>query len=667
VDAFVHPRLISASTRIPPRHTNSVIRRPDNEQKLTTSVVLLQHPVGGGGAVRGEVLPTRDDEEPQHDRPRHRSRHIPQTPTIAQSFASFVKYCVQMQRSAAAAVVLPSPAAILRRRRSRRRQEHAAADRQVTSSSSSAHQPPPPANDGVDDISFSSSSSSSSPPSLSIISTIRQWNQQRKALVDLANYRRHIVLPSFAALIIGALLVSVIPHYEARCIQLVATLHPQRADLLRAIGGLLLTSTLAALFTGLRGSLFWMAGSRANYHVRVRLHENLLYQEAAFFDTTETGTLLSRLNSDVNKIGQVISYHVNVVCRQLAQFLFGSIYLIRISPRLSLFAGLGIALVGLTSAVYGKFNRECAGVVQDTFAKATTVAETSFRLSETIRFLDGRRAQSAAYERAQRRALQLEEIQAWGYGTHKLVSDALQAILHGALLFMCWSYGRTTGLPADQLTTFLFYTHFVLESSNEVGDQWAKIQGAVGASQSVFALLRRTPALQDDDERMEEEKAGTGGAGVESSTTTLTTTMTATTTTTQSNDVFMATRANGMVKTTSDDDVAVTATAATATTTPSKPLATESDRRRKHYSARQQWRCCFYCCGGSCQWRHIQGGSTASRCSPDRLYHSPSQRRCCCCGQWRPSSRNNGNRRRPDPDQRDVAVRRHGPSRVARH
>jgi len=43
----------------------------------------------------------------------------------------------------------------------------------------------------------------------------------------------------------------------------------------------------------------------------------------------------------------------------------------------------------------------------------------------------------------------------------------------------------------------MFYTNFVLESSNEVGDQWAKIQSAVGASTSVFDLIRRIPAIRD--------------------------------------------------------------------------------------------------------------------------------------------------------------------------
>lgn len=199
----------------------------------------------------------------------------------------------------------------------------------------------------------------------------------------------------------------------------------------------------------------------------------------------------------MNKIGQVISYHVNVVFRQFAQFVFGSMYLIKISPNLSLWAFAGILLVAWLSAVYGDFARDLAVQVQDTFADATAVAETSFSMSETIRAFDGAEIESEKFEAAQSKALNLEEVQAWAYGTHKFLSDTLQTILQVGLLVACWGVGRTGGLPAAELTTFMFYTNFVLESSNEVGDQWAKIQQAVGASTSVFDLIKRAPAVRD--------------------------------------------------------------------------------------------------------------------------------------------------------------------------
>lgn len=356
--------------------------------------------------------------------------------------------------------------------------------------------------------------------SLSLRDRFRLINDQRRNLSKLAGYDAPMIVPSFTFLILGALMLSVIPKYYSDCIQCVVSNEVSRSRVVRALVGLTVSSTLAAIFTGLRGSLFWIAGeswcvcfqndcsffllmsmsrkgARANYNVRIKLHRNLLLQEAAFFDSNEVGYLLSRLNNDVNKIGNVISFHINIVSRQFAQFVFGSIYLVRISPSLSAWTFAGIGLVAWVAAIYGDFARDLSQRVQDSYADASAVAETSFSMSETIRAFDGVRDESVRFETAQNRALELEEVEAWGYGTHKFVSDTLQAILQVALLFACWSIGRAGGIPSSKLMTFIMYANYVLESSNEVGDQWAKIQGAVGASSSVFDLIRRIPTVRD--------------------------------------------------------------------------------------------------------------------------------------------------------------------------
>jgi ABC-type multidrug transport system fused ATPase/permease subunit len=160
----------------------------------------------------------------------------------------------------------------------------------------------------------------------------------------------------------------------------------------------------------------------------------------------------------------------------------------------------GISLVAIVSMLYGDFTRVLAEKVQELFAVSSALAETSFSMSETVRAFDGVPTETKKYEGSQYDALQLEEVQAWAYGTHKFISDTLQSALQCLLLFCCWKIGRTGSLPAAKLTSFLFYTNFVLESSNEVGDQWAKIQAAVGASTNVFDLISRVPAVKDPDQ-----------------------------------------------------------------------------------------------------------------------------------------------------------------------
>lgn len=98
------------------------------------------------------------------------------------------------------------------------------------------------------------------PPKQGFRANWKALNEQRRNLAKLAGYNAPIIIPSFTFLLLGALTTSVIPQFYSECIQCVATLDPSRAKCMRALAGLAITSTLGALFTGMRGSLFWVAG-----------------------------------------------------------------------------------------------------------------------------------------------------------------------------------------------------------------------------------------------------------------------------------------------------------------------------------------------------------------------------------------------------------------------
>jgi hypothetical protein len=88
----------------------------------------------------------------------------------------------------------------------------------------------------------------------------KKLNEQRQNIMSLAGYTSEIVTPSFLFLFLGALMTSVVPSYYSKCIHCVSTLASTRGQLVEALVGLGVSSIFAALFTGLRGSLFWIGG-----------------------------------------------------------------------------------------------------------------------------------------------------------------------------------------------------------------------------------------------------------------------------------------------------------------------------------------------------------------------------------------------------------------------
>lgn len=91
--------------------------------------------------------------------------------------------------------------------------------------------------------------------------TMANLNNARKELIHLVGYDAKLLVPCFGFAIMAAFMNSIIPHYYSMCVNCLANaLSTSRQDLIKAMTGLAVSSTLCALFTGLRGALFWLAG-----------------------------------------------------------------------------------------------------------------------------------------------------------------------------------------------------------------------------------------------------------------------------------------------------------------------------------------------------------------------------------------------------------------------
>jgi hypothetical protein len=105
----------------------------------------------------------------------------------------------------------------------------------------------------------------------------KKLDEQRRNVMTLAGYTPSLVVPSFLFLFLGALMTSIVPSYYSKCIQCVSTLTTSKSQLVEAMVGLGVSSTLAALFTGLRGSLFWIGGK---YLVKEQHQESRLMKSS---------------------------------------------------------------------------------------------------------------------------------------------------------------------------------------------------------------------------------------------------------------------------------------------------------------------------------------------------------------------------------------------------
>ncbi|CAM9443114.1 unnamed protein product, partial [Ectocarpus sp. 8 AP-2014] len=286
----------------------------------------------------------------------------------------------------------------------------------------------------------------------------------------LVRSQRGVLLASIVTLVLAAACEVAVPHYSSRALNAAAFAN-DRVEFARSLQGMVAYSLLASVFTGLRGACFWLAGTHVVAKVRFDLLSSLLKQDISFHDSNETGALTSRLASDTAKISNVVSFHVNILCRQVIQAVGGLGYLYMLERQLACVALVGLVFVGAITTAYGRFSRRISAKVQTALAEAGSVAEQSLSLIRVVRAHANEQHERRRYGGKIGDSVELQETQGIAYGVARVVIGWSQAILLGAVLLLGAGRvfdGRMTG---QQLTTFVFYTQFVTSASFDVGDQ----------------------------------------------------------------------------------------------------------------------------------------------------------------------------------------------------
>jgi len=257
------------------------------------------------------------------------------------------------------------------------------------------------------------------------------------------------------------------------------------------IKNLLFVGLAAAVFTGLRGCAFWIAGARVLRRLRTRLFAALLDKPAYFFDTQETAGLASRLSSDVGKISDVVSFNVNVIARQSIQALVALAWLLRIHARLSGVLVGGLVLSLIANQLYSEVNRDLSRRTQTEIAAASSVATEGFRLVRTIKVYATEARESARYDATCARIEALQDKQGKVYGSARVVNGALAILSTTVLIRLGASLCASGVLSPQQLTTFILSGATITSATIGIGEQWVKVQEALGAAEDILAMIEK--------------------------------------------------------------------------------------------------------------------------------------------------------------------------------
>ena len=278
----------------------------------------------------------------------------------------------------------------------------------------------------------------------------------------------------------------------------------------RASGGLLDKASLNSHFLLLFGlaviwaltiaarfyTLSWV-GERVTADLRCAVYARMLVQSPQFFETLQTGEVLSRLTGDTTLVQTVIGSSISMGLRSLLQFIGGMIMLAVTSFYLfSLNLGLMVMLM-LPIIAIGRRVKKLSRESQDKIADASALAGEILNAIPTVQAYTQEKREAARY------AAHAEAGFATALGRTK-VRAALTALIitatMGVIIFVLWIganqvHGGT--MTGGELASFVLYAAFVAGAVGTMAEVWGDVMRAAGATERLLELLNASAAIVD--------------------------------------------------------------------------------------------------------------------------------------------------------------------------
>jgi len=272
------------------------------------------------------------------------------------------------------------------------------------------------------------------------------------------------------------------------------------------LGGLGLNGQFLALF-GMAS--FWAAmvaaryftvswiGERVTADLRSAVYRRVLGQSPEFFETLQTGEVLSRLTGDTTLIQTVVGSSVSLGLRSLFQFVGGMVMLAVTSfhlfaLNLGLMICLALPIIGVGRRVK-KLSRES----QDRIADSSALAGEILNAMPTVQAYTQEAREAARFtartETSFTTAIRRTRLRA-------VMTALIICAVMGTIIFVLWVGARQVNdglMTHGELLSFVLYAALVAGGAGTLSEVWGEVMRAGGAAERLLELLHAEPAIRD--------------------------------------------------------------------------------------------------------------------------------------------------------------------------
>jgi len=238
----------------------------------------------------------------------------------------------------------------------------------------------------------------------------------------------------------------------------------------------------------------WL-GERVAADIRRRVFDRALTLSPAFYETTPTGEVLSRLTTDTTLLQTIVGSQASMALRNLLLFVGGSAMMAVTSPKLTALVALVVPLVIVPVLVFGRRVRRLSRASQD------RIGDVGAHIEETLGAI--RTVQAFGHEPHDRARFAGHVEDAFATAARRIAArGALTAMVilfvFGAVGVILWIGGHDMiagRISPGELSAFVFYAVVVAGSVGVLSEFMGELQRAAGASERLLELLATQPEI----------------------------------------------------------------------------------------------------------------------------------------------------------------------------
>ncbi|MDB5762558.1 MAG: putative transporter, transrane region [Herminiimonas sp.] len=336
------------------------------------------------------------------------------------------------------------------------------------------------------------------------MTTITSQKPQKASLATLAGlfpflapYKRQFALAGIALLVAAGSTLA-IPYAFKQMIDLgfgaagaKSTAHVDMYFIaLFGVACVLAVATAARFYT-----VSWL-GERVTADIRSAVYAHVVTQSPQFFETTQTGEVLSRLTTDTTLIQAVVGTSISMALRNALLFIGGMVMLFVTSVKLSSIILIMLLAVVLPIVLFGRRVRKLSRDSQDRIADASALAGEILNAMPTVQAFTHETIESTRFGRSVENA--------FATAMHRIRARSLLTLIaillvFGAIVFVLWlgAHAVIRGtMTGGELGQFILYATIVAGAIGALSEVLGEAQRAAGATERLLELLEEESPIR---------------------------------------------------------------------------------------------------------------------------------------------------------------------------